>query len=43
LTEKDGKLEVTEARIHKEPKNEDGAWVQVPRYSFEKEKVTDLH
>lgn len=42
LAEKDGKLEVTEVRIHKEPKNEDGVWVQVPRYSFEKEKVQDL-
>ena len=43
LTEKDGELAVTEARIHKEPKNEDGVWVQVPRYNFEKEKVKDLH
>jgi hypothetical protein len=43
LTEKDGQLEVTEARVHKEPKNEDGVWVQVPRYTFEKEKVKDLH
>lgn len=42
LTEKDGRLEVTQARIHKEPKNEDGVWVQVPRYGFEKEKVLDL-
>lgn len=42
LVDKDGKLEVTEARIHKEPKNEDGVWVQVPRYSFDKEKVLDL-
>ena len=33
---------MTEARIHKEPKNEDGVWVQVPRYNFEKEKVKDL-
>jgi len=29
-------------RIHKEPKLEDGVWVQVPRYGFEKEKVQDL-
>ena len=42
LTEKDGQLEVTQARIHKEPKNEDGVWVQMPRYDFEKEKVKDL-
>ncbi len=43
LTEKDGKLEVTEVRIHKEPKDEDGVSVQVPRYTFDKEKVKDLH
>ena len=43
LAEKDGQLEVTQARVHKEPKNEDGVWVQVPRYSFENEKVKDLH
>jgi hypothetical protein len=42
LVEKDGKLQVTEARIHKEPKNEDGAWVQVPRYNFEDDKVKDV-
>ena len=42
LVEKDGTLEVTEARIHKEPKNEDGVWVQVPRYTFENEKVKDV-
>ena len=42
LSEKDGKLEVSEVRIHKEPKLEDGVWVQVPRYTFEKEKVKDL-
>ena len=42
LAEKDGKLEVTEVRIHKEPKNEDGVWVQVPRYNFDKQKVQDL-
>jgi hypothetical protein len=42
LTEKDGKLEVTDVRIHKEPKLEDGVWVQVPRYTFENEKVQDL-
>jgi len=42
LTEKDGALVVTEARIHKEPKNEDGVWVQMPRYTFENQKVQDL-
>jgi hypothetical protein len=42
LVDKDGKLEVTEARIHKEPKNEDGVWVQAPRYNFDKEKVLNL-
>jgi hypothetical protein len=42
LTEEDGALKVSEARIHKEPKNEDGVWVQAPRYDFEKEKVVEL-
>ena len=42
LVEKDGKLEVTEARIHKEPKCEDGVCAQVPRYSFDKDKVKDV-
>jgi hypothetical protein len=42
LVEKDGKLQVTEARIHKEPKQEDGVWIQVPRYSFDEEKVKDV-
>ncbi len=39
LVEKDGKLEVSEVRIHKEPKEEDGVWVQTPRYDFEQSKV----
>jgi hypothetical protein len=42
LAEKDGKLQVTEARIHKEPKEQDGVWVQVPRYNFEDDKVKDV-
>jgi hypothetical protein len=42
LVEKDGALAVSEVRIHKEPRNEDGVWVQMPRYTFEKEKVQDL-
>ena len=42
LTEKNGTLEVTEVRIHKEPKQEDGVWIQVPRYSFEKGKAKDI-
>lgn len=42
LVEKDGKLEVSEVRIHKEPKEEDGVFVQVPRYDFDKEKVKDV-
>lgn len=42
LVDKDGQLEVSEARIHKEPKNVDGMWVQMPRYDFDQEKVLDL-
>jgi hypothetical protein len=35
LTEKDGKLEVDDVKIHKVPVQEDGIWTQVPRYTFE--------
>jgi len=42
LVDKNGTLEVTEVRIHKEPKQTDGVWIQVPRYSFEKGKTKDL-
>ncbi len=42
LADKNGTLEVTEVRIHKEPKQEDGVWIQVPRYSFEKGKSKEL-
>ena len=42
LVEKDGKLEVTEVRIHKEPKQEDGVFVQMPRYDFEQDKVKEV-
>lgn len=31
---KDGKLVVTETRIHKEPKKEGSGWVKKPRYNF---------
>jgi hypothetical protein len=42
LVEKDGKLEVSEVRIHKEPKEQDGVFVQVPRYEFEQDKVKEV-
>jgi hypothetical protein len=42
LNDKDGKLQVTDVRIHKEPKYEDGVWVQVPRYNFDKDQVKDV-
>jgi hypothetical protein len=42
LAEKDGELKVTDVRIHKEPVNEDGRWVQVPRYGFEDGKVKEV-
>jgi hypothetical protein len=35
LEDKDGKVSVTEARIHKAPVLEDGSYVQIPRYSFD--------
>jgi hypothetical protein len=42
LAEKDGKLEVTGVRVHKEPKLEDGRWVQVSRYGFDKDEVKEV-
>jgi hypothetical protein len=39
---KSGTLEVTEVRIHQEPKQEDGVWVQMPRYSFENGKAKQI-
>lgn len=38
LVEENGKLRVTEMKVHKEPKQEDGRWIQVPRYTFDKDK-----
>jgi len=43
LVEKDGQLQVTDVRVHKEPREEDGVWVQVPRYNFDKDTVKDVH
>jgi len=43
LVEKDGKLTVSEARVHKEPKNEDGVWVESSRYNFDKDDVKEVH
>ena len=42
LTEKDGNLSVTQSRIHKEPKCEDGLCTEVSRYTFENDKVKDV-
>jgi hypothetical protein len=43
LVEKDGQLEVNDVRIHKEPKEEEqGVFVQMPRYDFEQDKVKEL-
>jgi hypothetical protein len=35
LDETSGKLNVTDVKMHKVPVQEDGIWVQVPRYTFE--------
>jgi hypothetical protein len=35
VDEKTGKLKVDDVKIHKVPVQEDGVWVQVPRYTFE--------
>lgn len=34
VAEKDGKMTVTQSRVHKVPELKNGQWVQVPRYSF---------
>jgi hypothetical protein len=34
LNEKDGRLVVTQTRLHKEPAKESGRWVKRPRYNF---------
>jgi len=35
VDEKTGRLKVSDIKIHKVPVNEDGIWVQVPRYTFQ--------
>lgn len=42
LVEKDGQLQVTQVRVHKEPQLEDGHWTQVSRYSFEKDGAKEV-
>lgn len=37
VNEKDGKLIVTDTRIHKEPQKEGGEWIKKPRYGFDKD------
>jgi hypothetical protein len=42
LDDKDGKLKVGEVRIHKVPVEEDGAWTQKPRYTFDGLETEDV-
>jgi hypothetical protein len=35
VTQKSGKLAVSDVKMHKVPMQEDGIWTQVPRYTFE--------
>ena len=42
LTEKDGKRRSPRCGSTRSRSSRDTVWVQVPRYSFEKEKVQDL-
>src|SRR5262245_58447392 len=35
VNQKTGKLEVDDVKVHKVPVQEDGAWTQVPRYTFD--------
>ena len=42
LDDKDGKLVVRDVRIHKVPVEEDGVWMQKPRYTFEGLEVEEV-
>jgi predicted small secreted protein len=35
-------LQVTDVRIHKEPKEVDGSWVQMSRYTYEKGETKEI-
>jgi hypothetical protein len=38
----DGRLQVTASRVHKEPNQEDGRWIQTSRYGFENDEVKEV-
>lgn len=42
LNPKDGKLAVTEVRVHKEPKLVGGKWTRLARYTFENDKAVEV-
>lgn len=42
IDEKTGKMNVGEIRVHKVPVQEDGTWIQVPRYSFDNLKFNNV-
>ncbi len=42
LNPQDGKLVVTKTSIHKEPKKVGNEWVEVPRYTFEKDNPVEV-
>ena len=42
LDDKDGKLVVRDVRIHKAPVEEDGVWMQKPRYTFDGLEVEEV-
>lgn len=42
IDEKTGHMQVGEIRVHKVPVKEDGTWIQVPRYNFDKVKFNNV-
>jgi len=43
VDDKDGNLKVTDIKMHKVPVQEDGVWVQEPRYTFEGMDFEETH
>jgi YHS domain-containing protein len=43
VDDKDGNLKVTDVKMHKVPVQEDGIWVQKPRYTFEGMDFEETH
>jgi len=42
IADKQGVLQVTDVRIHKEPRQVDGNWIQMSRYTYEKDATKEI-